>query len=194
MGRNKLAPPSTIDAVAAFLTLITFGGDYERTAHTLGVPLTELRALAEHDGWDAKLAKTRGVRRDNDIGITGRNLNRAVNYVQATRLRDLIDRCVVTLSQLPRDALLETLTIRNPKTGDRIDTSPLRDLVEAAATAQELTRIALGDDVKQTKADSARQAEDGSRTVLSVETALTAIEKLGMPSAEFVKQLNTGLS
>src|SRR5208282_2966538 len=95
-----------------FQTYITFCGDTKRTALAMDIDEQTIKDLASDERWVDKIAEWNELREGDprDVQI---QINRAVNYVQAHRLRAVLDRVVSHLSTMTGEELVELLTRRS---------------------------------------------------------------------------------
>lgn len=182
---NALQQLGTPDPVQVFLTYMNFSGDVAQTAVVLQVDPSVVSALAAAGNWAGKIKELVKLGDGKDPRELKLSINRAVNYVQADRLRRLIDRVLTTVSAKHDDEILELLTTTGPK-GASFSTRPLTDLVKAAAEAQLMTRLALGD---VGAGELAEEAKGGSDIALSVMKAMQAATELEVPAAPILRQL-----
>ena len=189
---NRLKPmdapnKNLLDVSQIFQTYLTFGGDVERTALAVGMQPVEVRTLAQSERWADKLSLWNefqaGDKKELQIQI-----NRAVNYVQAHRLRTIIDKVVTELSAKDGKGLIDLLTevhSGEKSSSEKFSARALTDLVKGAETCQLMTQRALGD----TNGASASDAPtDGSSIALSVMKAMAAADSLGVDSVTVVRK------
>ncbi len=181
-------PARPIDPAAVFSALVLFRGDPIQTAESLRIPEKVVLEFSAKYGWATKL---------RDMGVSGstgptnkqdavaRFQNRAMNFVQAIRLRELVDRLTVELLEDP-EKLKEFTTVVS-KNGFKRDMRAIVDLVNAADTAQMMTSRALQDHKDNESGD--REAMDGNQLSLAVGAALEAATQTGRPSSELVREL-----
>ena len=173
-----------LDQVSAFFAFTHFGGDEVRTAHTLGVEPAEIEALAIRHGWRQKLALV--TAKGRSTSEVQRETNRAVNMVQAHRLRNLVDRVLTDLEG--KEDLIAELTVTT-KNGSYLDMKPLHQLVQAAAVAQEMTYRASGDTDRVKDPRDADASEGGAELGKAVLDALTVADsRPGLSSVALVRK------
>lgn len=161
--------PETIDRSAMFLTYLAFLGDPHRTAAALMIDPGRVVEAARFEGWDKKVAHLRSVQSEMGPDEFLRELNRVVNFVQAVRLRAIMDRVLQRLvSDTGLDAFLTTYG------RDHSNTSPkaLLDVVKCCEAVHRLTYTALGDVPSKSTLDQGDSAK-GS-VALSILGALSA--------------------
>lgn len=154
------------------------------------MPRVDLTKLSDQHGWPARLAQmgVTGVSPGNKQDAIARFQNRALNFVQSIRLRELVDRVTVEMLSSP-EKLVEFTTVTS-KNGFKRDLRPLVDLVNSANVAQQMTQRALQDHKENETSD--KEAMDGNQLSIAVESALEAAMNTGTPSSEIVKGLNEG--
>lgn len=148
-----------IDRKNAFLLYATFCGDLEQTAHALGVPPAVVAHAALLDKWDEQLKTIIGMKKSSRPGDVERAINRAVNFVQAFRMRLFIERVIQKLTGLDDAELNDYLfEVRESKAGTiskHVTTRPIADLTSALEKCHALTYLALND----TAQDRSRRQE-----------------------------------
>jgi hypothetical protein len=153
----------------AFVLYTIFLGDAVKTAHALGVPADVIVDLAHEKGWDTKVGQLAELRKSDKPGDLERAINRAVNFAQAHRTRQQLERAIAMVEQWDAKTLERNLLtpILDKKTGQVVGTSfsarPLADLTAALEKAHTLTYLALGD----TSQDRARRKEETNDSVLA---------------------------
>ena len=173
-----------LDREQAFLLYATFCGDVVRTAASLGVSPAAVARVAGMDGWTARLAPIVELHRSADPAAVERAINRALNYVQAHRLRVVAERAVRELFDLSPEELLNRISEKSEADG-RTRTRPsaklLADLATAVEKAQALTYLALGDSVSE-RVKRAPQADAPSASALHAAIASAVGVALGSSS------------
>lgn len=155
-------------------------GDYDAAARTLGVEPTALMELAREGGWDKELARLAGgreCRTPDDFIRAQRSFNRGINFVQAHRLRELVDVFLVKALSDP-DFMTELTTVVS-QTRDgfvirRRDLRPVKDLADSVRTAHDLSYRALGDSTAQTVIDERELSKGGRNLQLDLMRAMDA--------------------
>lgn len=172
-----------IDQAKAFMTYCQFAGDMPMTANVLQVDQSALDAIAVAHNWAGKVAELRRMNEGKDPKEQGIAINRGINFVQAQRCRTLVDILLDKLTTQKGDQLLELLTTTGPK-GASFSTRPITDLVKAAAEAQLMTRLALGDVGSGELAEGSEKCSD---IALSVMRAMNAATELRLPAAKIMR-------
>jgi hypothetical protein len=177
VNKNKL------DVVQVFQYWLTFSGDATRVAVALSIPREDVEALAKAEEWSVKLREWSELKESGpDVQIS---LNRAVNYVQSSRLRAVLDKLVTELGTKTAQELIELCSVRG-KDGafGSLNFRAITDLTKASEAVQLMTMRSLGD----TPAEQPEAKErKGSAIALSVQAALNAGESLGISSMDAVK-------
>lgn len=179
LDRNKL------DVVKIFEAYVTFQGNETKTAVACDVPVETVRALALADKWPDKVKNwselTEGDPRTVQVAI-----NRAINYVQSTRLRSILDKIVQHLGEGTVEELINKLTVETAH-GSQFKTRALTDLVKAAEAVQLMTQRALGDTPEEKPKEAGERS--GSSISLAVLAALNASQDdLKLDSIQVVKK------
>ena len=182
----------TWDPESGFSALAAFGGDVSRAAVALRVPEAELVAVAERYGWLRKLAHLglipAGAKQASPevVSAVQRKLNRTANLVQALKARDLCDRLLNELLTDPDK--LRDATNTPTKFGDKREFKAVRDLIEAANSAQTMTRLALQDDDDHAEADAKILKESGQALATDMVRALDAAVACSTTSTALVRE------
>jgi len=149
--------PSPAEAVIpdkenAFMLYAVFCGDIPRTAAALGLEDEVVRMLAVENGWDRKLKPIIDLKNSTRAGDVERAINRALNFVDAHRLRAFLAR---VLKELTGMSYADLQSFIYPKLDERgsdgkvviqkFSTRPLADLASAMEKCQTLTYMALND-------------------------------------------------
>lgn len=165
---NRQLPPSEtlkVDKENAYLLYATFCGDAVRTGHALGLDEDVVRAMAVDNGWDKKLKPIIDLRNSTKPGDVERALNRAMNFVDAHRMRGFLARVLRELTGMSHSDLNAFLFPETSEPGSaglvkvkKFSTRSLADLASALEKCQMLTYIALNDTATERK----ERKEDGS--------------------------------
>lgn len=153
----------------------SFAGDVEKTAISAKVPAEIIRAL-EHDfDWPSKLRKLKSGAGVSDAEKTA---NRAVNYLQAQRMRDVLERALALLED-EEELIKAIVKFKFAKEGELeyVEANPkaVLDLSKALETVQNMSYRALGDKLP-TQADTVNEQDKGTPSnVSSVRSVLSAL-------------------
>lgn len=176
--------PEPIDQTQVFLTYMGFSGDVRQTAVALGLDVGMVQGYAAAGQWDKRLGELKEISAGKEPRDYKLATNRAVNYVQGHRLRNLVDRLLNELANKDGKELIDLLTTSG-KNGSSFSTRPITDLVKAAEAAQSMTCRALGDNGGAGQADKEEAA--GSDIALAVSRALHAAGQLHIPPAPLLR-------
>lgn len=172
-----------VDPGEAFALFALHNGNPDRVALILDVDPSEIRAMAKRWDWANKVTASTGEAADS--GAAQRELNRGVNFIQAHRLRSFVDLAIRELSD-PEQLRAATTVVSN-RGAERRDFRILRDIAEAARTAQELTYRALGDSMDTTRNDKVRPS-DGSLALAAMSAMDAADAAPGVSSVDLVRR------
>src|SRR6267142_484118 len=156
-----------LDKDNVFMLYATFCGDRERTAHAMNITSEEVLAMAEQGKWDQKLRGILELMKSGKAGDVERAMNRAVNYVQAHRLRSFLERVLQHIFSRPLEQIEEWMFAfqyikGNPEPVKKFSTRPLADLAAALEKCHSLTYLALGDSATERRGRSDTQDVDVS--------------------------------
>lgn len=168
---------SKTDQARVWMCYAGFGGDLEKTAMAAQVPLAVVRAL-EHDfNWIVKLKK---LKTGAGAPEAEKLANRAVSYIQARRLREIVERAINLVED--EEALLRAmLKFHLTKEGDvdrvEVNSKALLDLAKAMESAHSACYRALGDKVPA-QADPVESREKGGNSLTTVRDVLNVLEDM----------------
>lgn len=176
-----MAPTSseTIDRSAMFLTYLAFMGDIHRTAAALMVEPAKVKAAAEFEQWDKKVAHLKSVKSGMGPDEFLRELNRVVNFVQALRLRSVMDKLILKVSG--DEATFDDFVTKQTKDCTNRDPAALLGVIRCVEAVHRMTYAALGDIPGKT--DLERGDKDKGATALSILSALSSQVSSSEPSA-----------
>lgn len=168
---NDIAPSDTPvdmrpDREQAFLLFAVFCGSVPETAHALNVPPAVIETMAVENGWYAKIKTIIDLQASAKAGDVERAVNRAINYVDAHRMRAFLGRVLRKMHDLsPADLesfiFPQEMNKRDQRVYQTMTTRSLADLASAMEKCQQLTYAALNDtpaERKQTKDESSGDA------------------------------------
>lgn len=145
-----------IDRENAFLLYATFTGDLERTAHALGVRASDVLLVATEEKWNEKLRGILDLKKSGRPGDIERCVNRALNFVQAHRMRMIIERVVKRLTGMTDEELEQYMFTENtlgtdkvPRTYKKLSTRALADLASAIEKCHSMSYMALNDSAQE---------------------------------------------
>lgn len=161
----------------------SFSGDIEKTAISAKVPADIIRSL-EHDfDWQTKLRRLKSGAGVSDAEKTA---NRAVNYLQAQRLRDVLEESLRLLEE-PDELVKMLVHFKYTKEGDvdtlAVNPKALLDLTKALESVQNMSYRALGDKLP-TQADTVNEKDKGvASSVSSVRDVIAALQEFAAAPA-----------
>jgi hypothetical protein len=143
------SPP--IDRPQAFLLYATFCGDVVKTAHALNVSPVAVLRVVDDEGWTEKLKGIIELKNSGKPGDLERGINRALNFVQAHRMRLIVERAIRHFTGMTEEAFAEMMTSGKEFTKDgkpamlKMSTRAIADLASALEKAHACSYQALGD-------------------------------------------------
>jgi len=142
------------------------------------VPPVVVVHAAQLGQWDEQLKTIIGMKKSSRPGDVERAINRAVNFVQAFRMRLFIERVIQELTGLSDEGLRDyILEGQEGKPGvpssKRLTTRPIADLTSALEKCHALTYLALND----TAQDRSRRQEQSDNTEFEAGALHVAIAK-----------------
>jgi hypothetical protein len=160
------------DVDRAFQLYAQFCGDVERTGHALGVPPVAILRAADRLKWNDRLKVILELKQSGKPGELERGISRAMNFVQAHRMRVVLERLLKKFYDMPDEELFEaafTVKVTHAKDGTEsetrsVNTKPFADLAAALEKCQQMTYTALGDTVTER---AARHEDSGSGDAVS---------------------------
>lgn len=160
-----MTPKDQLDVSKIFLAYLSCGGDAVQTASVAEVELDDVLSLARSEMWDLKIQQRAlsPAKNKDDAASRAREINRMACYVQALRIRGLIDETIHHLYDNGTAALESFCTEERRDGTSFFTTKPLLDLTKAAEAAHAMLYRALGDVVAK---------DDGASTGLKNLTAL----------------------
>jgi len=162
----------------------SFAGDLEKTSISAKVPIAVLQSL-EHDfDWVAKLRK---LKSGAGVSDAERTANRAVNYLQAQRMRDVLERSL-RLIEDEEQLLKLMLKFKFSREGEieHVEVNPkaILDLTKALESAQNMSYRALGDKLPAA-ADVVNENDKGvAGSMTSVRDVIAALAEYSRPVAK----------
>jgi len=161
---------------------ITFAGDAKRTAVALSIPVETIEALAAEEHWNDSLREWLELK-DGSAQDVQTQISRAVNFVQAHRLRLVVDRMTSYLVDKSADELVELFTEDTEKS-HKFSMRPLADLIKGAEAVQAMVQRALGD----APGDKSKPGTHAANIAMMVQKAMLAADTKGLSSVAVVRQ------
>jgi hypothetical protein len=163
---------SKLDVSQIFLCYMSLVGDVEKTANALDMEPKVVAALAEQEGWIEKVRRISVMSKSGKPGDYERAQNRALNFVQAHRLRLTVDAMLRAFDGLTPEEIVSKLSSLDKNGVPHVSARFLADLAAAAEKVQALSYAALGDSVKE-RVERA-EASDGEMTPDQIHAAVIA--------------------
>jgi hypothetical protein len=163
---------SKLDVAQIFLTYMSLVGDVDKTATALDMDPRVVQALAEQEEWIEKVRRLCVMSKSGKPGDYERAQNRALNFVQAHRMRMTVDAMLRAFDGLSPEEICEKLASFDKNGNAHISARFLSDLAAAAEKIQALSYAALGDSVKE-RVERA-EANDGEMTPDQIHAAVIA--------------------
>ena len=151
---KALVDKRRIDVSKVFLCYVATIGDVERTALACDLDPEVVRELALSEDWNVKVKRLRLASKGSGEAADefARLQNRALAWVQAHRLRDVLDRVVMKLSEQTDDELIAGITETAKDGSTKLNARVFSDLSKALETVNGLAFASLGDTIPERKA------------------------------------------
>lgn len=164
---------SKLDVAQVFLTYMSLVGCVEKVAAALDMDPAIVQGLADEFGWDVKLRRVSLMSKSGKPGDYERAQNRALNFVQAHRLRLVLDKLIAAYSDLsPLDAVMKCSSVDRegvPHASARF----FADVAAAMEKVQALSYAALSDSIKE-RTERDAENESGGMTPNQLHAAVIA--------------------
>jgi len=171
-----------INVTQVFQHYLTFCGDTKRTAVALGIPEETVKALEAEEQWQDAIREWNELRSGSATDVQTQ-ISRAVNFVQAHRLRTVVDRMTSYLVDKTAEELVELFTEDTEKS-HKFSMRPLADLIKGAEAVQAMVQRALGD----APGDKSKPGTHAANIAMRVQKAMLAAEQTGLSSVAVVRQ------
>lgn len=159
-----------VDRGTLLLTYLSFLGDADKTAAALHTTVSYVRKEAIAGGWESQVARFVALKQQQGTDALAKELNRTVNYVQAVKLRNLLDRVIQRITD--EKHTFDDFVRARGKDQDNFSAKGAVDLVKAIETVHKMTYQALGDSLGERVTS---EKDEGAKNVsLSVLRALAA--------------------
>ncbi len=171
-----------IDRENAFLLYAAFCGDLERTAHALNIRTMDVLRMADEENWNEKLRGILELKKSGRPGDVERMINRALNFVQAHKMRMVIERVLCRITKLTPEELEDYMfSGKVSKDGDiekKLSTRAIADLASALEKCHAMTYAALNDSAPERA--KRNDKEDGAASAADMYVRITeAVQKAG---------------
>lgn len=168
----------------------TFCGDVERTAHALNIPTVAVLRVVEEEAWTEKLRGIIELKKSNRPGDIERAINRAMNFVQAHKLRLFLERmlkrlCDMTPEEAEKYLMQENMNAKG-EVKRTISTRPMADLASALEKCHAMSYMALNDSAaERSKRDTQGESADtsGGEVHAKIANMMAGIRNTNSPRA-----------
>lgn len=164
---------SKIDVSAVFLGYMALVGDAEKTALAFDLTPADVSELAEAEGWADKIKRVSVMSKSDKPGDWERAQNRALCFVQAYQIRQLINRWIHHFTGLDIEQLLARTSTVDRSGSTHYSAKIVSDLVTAAEACHRMSYTALGDTV--TERVDRKQATGENPTAGDMHSAVIAM-------------------
>jgi hypothetical protein len=191
------AESAGFDVEQAFQLYAQFCGDVERTAHALGVAPVDVLRAADRLNWNKQLEKILELKKSGRAGDTERGISRAMNFVQAHRMRVVLERLLKRFYDMSDDELFEcafTVKTTTAKDGSvsesrAVNAKPFADLATALEKVQSMTYLALNDTATERAARRDGLGEDDSTSAGQLHAIIAqAMSETTSPAAQLLQE------
>lgn len=187
-----------LDREQAFLLYATFCGDIEKTAHALSVRPVDVLKMADEEGWHNQLKNILEMKKSAKPGDVERAVNRALNFVQAHRMRLFVERILHKLVSMGNDEVEEYIFSKHSIKGvafKSLTTRAIADLASAMEKAQAMSYLALNDTAQDRakRKDAGDDGESGGELHAKIAQAMAKVRASSSPRAQlFDAQISVG--
>lgn len=140
---------SKIDVSAVFLGYMALVGDIDKTAIAFDLSPAEVSELAESEGWADKIRRVSVMSKSDKPGDWERAQNRALCFVQAYQIRQLINRWIKHFTDADIEDLLSRTGTTDKLGKEHYSAKIVSDLCAAAEACHRMSYAALGDTVTE---------------------------------------------
>lgn len=167
-----LALKAKTDVAQVFLIFMATIGDVDKTALALDIDPVFVAWLAEQEGWKEKVRRISVMSKSGKPGDWERAQNRALNFVQAHRVRMLIDRLLLHMVKMDDKAFIKNFETVQREQRNGTSARFFADVMSALEKVHTLSYYALGDSVGERMQRS--EQEGGDRSAADIHAALIA--------------------
>lgn len=177
-----LVNKNRVDVVACFLHFVAAVGDCEKVALAMDLNPEVVRQLAVSEGWDEKIRRLSLVSKGSGMaaGDYERAQNRALNWVQSFRLRQILDRVICHFSELTPEETVSEITTRDRDGNMKISARFFTDLAKSLECVHGMSYAALNDTVPE------RQKMTGDEKANTQAVHLALLQALNGPGVKSI--------
>ena len=181
---NELMPSKPlddgIDRAQAFLLFMQFSGDLLKVAKAMGLSPLSVAMCADQEKWEARWHAITSLKDSESPASVERGISRALNFVQAHRLRVSIEKMVRFLYDMNDEDFRNqcyTITTKTDREGNvteerKLNTRPFADLASAMEKIHVMTYLALNDTAKERESRAARHDSTEGVTAGEIHAAI----------------------
>lgn len=148
-------------------------GDAERTAAALNLTPEIVKELAEREGWNEKVRRISLMSKSEKPGDYERATNRALNFVQAHQLREMIESFLRHLRLKTPEEIEGIMTTTDRLGGTHLSARFFSDMAKAVETCHAMSYAALGDTIGDRKVNAGAGA-NGQPNAAGIHAAVIA--------------------
>jgi hypothetical protein len=163
---------SKFDVSQIFLVFMSLVGDVSKTAAALNLDPLIVQTLADEEGWTEKVRRISVMSKGGKPGDFERAQNRALNFVQAHRMRLIVDAMLQVFDGLTTEEVLAHMTMVDKTGSGHISARFMADLSSASEKVHALSYAALGDTVKERV--EREEGDDGEMNTNAIHAAVIA--------------------
>lgn len=198
------------DRENAFLMFQSCDGNIKRTAEALNAPIELVAQVADEEKWLKRIEPILALRKYDPVEVE-RNINRSMNFIQANKLRMVLEVLVTTLARMSPEELATYCIVREEERNEageiigvktKVQTRPFADLATALEKVHMLTYAATNDTVTERGHRMKRGTEDNDVAITDIHAAMAKAmstppepgDLMVTPSVEAAVQANQGKS
>jgi len=180
---------NNLDVTQVFLTYVALVGDIERTALALDIDPEQVRKLAESEGWQTKIERVCLMSRSGKPGDWERAQNRALCFVQAHQLRQLMDKMMQVFQDKTPEEIADLVSTHDKNSNVHVSARFFADLAAATEKAHQMSYAALGDTAGERKDRTGEDSEAMNATALHA-AVIAALNNPAVKQVEVVTEIN----
>ncbi len=173
---------NAIDVSQMFLVFMATIGDCERTGAALNVDPNVVKELAEREGWVEKVRRISVMSKSEKPGDFEKATNRALNFVQAHQLRQMVENFLRFLRSKPNAELEDLMTQHDRGGRTHVSGRFFSDIATALQKCHEMTYAALGDASGDRKLAGGLSGEDGKVNAAGLHASVIAVLNAASPN------------
>lgn len=179
---------SSVDVSQIFLTYCALVGDSEKVAAALDLDPDFVRKLAHDEGWQTKIERICLLSKAGRPGDFERAQNRALSFVQAHQVRELIGRVVAKFRDMTEEEVLEAISTVAKDGSRHVSARFFADLTASLEKAHALAYQALGDTAGERKDRTSDESDEINASALH-SAVIAALNNPKINSLEVVAEV-----